>query len=199
MVAHDNLSSQQFWHITDNPKFALDPKYEPENNTTLGGRMKPGIFLGRSAESWVNGHNYIRPYVAEIHAHPDIHEQSGVHGGYSGETFVPAEHFDKLKVHRVIPLDANAREEYGASGWIEQYHGTRFEDDKPLPKQFGNVYPYRYSDPYKAHSDYKTLPEQPYKYSGPDVRDMNPAEHERHASRARAFLEARLAEKGEEY
>lgn len=192
MAGPEHLQPQQFYHLTDNPHFALDPKFEPENNTTMGGRMSPGIFLGKHPESWVNGHNYVRPYVAEIHAHPDLGEQSGVHGGYQGETFVPAEHFGKLQVNRVIPLDAHAREEYGASGWIEQHHGTRFEDDKPLPKEFGNVMPYNYSDPYKAHSDYKTLPKQDYRYSGPDVRDMSAAEHQRHATRARALLDSRL-------
>jgi hypothetical protein len=195
--ADEHLQPKQFWHITDNPKFALDPNYRPENNTTLGGHMKPGIFLGRDPGAWVDLHNYVRPYVAEIHAHPDIDQAEGVHGGYSGEKYVPAEHFDKLKVHRVIPLDAHAREEYGASGRIEEYHGTRFEDDKPLPKRFGNVEPYNYEDPYRAHTDFKTMPRKPYRYPGPDVRDMSPAEHARHASRASEFLEARLGQQAD--
>ena len=49
--------------------------------------------------------------------------------------FVPARHFEKLHVNRVIPIDAHAREEYGEHGWIEEHHGTEFDTHKLIKEQ----------------------------------------------------------------
>jgi hypothetical protein len=111
------------YHITDNPHFALDPTHKPENNAVSVSRMgelPPGVFTTKHPESWVNGHGYVRPYVAEIHSDPKTH----VRGGFGSESFIRAEHFGSAKVARVIPLDAHAREEFGSHGWIEEHHGT---------------------------------------------------------------------------
>jgi hypothetical protein len=179
MAGPEHLNSQQFFHITDNPKFALDPTHRPENNTTVGGHLDPGIFLTKSPESWVNGHGYVRPYVAEIHAHPDIDQAEGVHGGYQGEKYVPAAHFDKLQVKRVIPLDAHAREAYGAPGWVEGHLGTTFDTGEKI-KEPG------WGAPVSAHYPY-----QGYTYPGPDVRDLPKKETNRQAARVRKYHKTR--------
>jgi len=66
--------------------------------------------------------------------------------------FVPASSFDKLRIERVIPLDAYAREQYGAPGWIEGELGHEFDTGSPI---LPGHYPYR-----------------GYRYQGPDVRAM---------------------------
>lgn len=172
-----DLNEQQFgaskpevrYHITDNPRFSPDPNFRPENNTTLGGHYPKGMFVSDDPEKWVNGHDYVRPWVAEIHVDPSLRKAEGVHGGYRGETFVPAEHFDKIKVHRVIPLDAYAREQYHDNGWIEEHHKTSFDDEKPLPGGHGAKWP-------------------KYRYSGPDARDMPESETQRHKERWLSYL-----------
>ena len=59
-----------------------------------------------------------------------------------GEIFVPADQFDRLKVNRVVPLDAIAREEYGEHGWIEGSHGHEFDTGKEIAAR-GNERPCR--------------------------------------------------------
>jgi GNAT superfamily N-acetyltransferase len=163
------------FHITDRPDFKLDPHHTPDDNTmAIQQRAKPGLFAAgdkHGVEHWVNGQGYVRPYVAEVHV-PAQHVQSGRWGG---EKFLPAEHFDKAKVHRVVPLDAIAREQYGDHGWIEDHHGTEFDTGKPIPRpgsagwspsHFGNE----------------------YHYDGPDARDMSPEQHAHHKQRALDYL-----------
>lgn len=165
MSRSEDFHHEVSYHITDNPHFKLDPTYRPEDNTfslsaaANGGRAPEGVFVSKHPEAWVNGHGYVRPYVAEIQ-HPPLKS----FGGYSGENFIPAKHFDQAKVSRVIPLDAHAREEYGGAGWIESHHGTAFDTGKPLPAQDWHAYP-------------------GYRYPGPDVREMAPEEHAKHQQR----------------
>lgn len=162
---------QTLYHITDNPDFALNPHHSPERNTvdiesaTHDG-MRPGIFLTKDPERWVNGHNYVRPYIAEIHAPHNLHEHEGVHsGGYNGETYVEGHNFDKLHVNRVMPLDAHAREEFGGAGWIEGHHGTAFDDEHPLTS-------------HEINTGFRG-----YHYPGPDARDMSPQQRAFHHRR----------------
>lgn len=149
-----------WFHLTDRAKFKLDPRFTPADNAVAiedrSGR--PGIYLGKDVERWVNGFNYWRPFVVELRVDPSVLEDPGVHGRYGGELFVPATSFGKVTVVRVIPLDAYAREQYGEPGWIESRLGVEFDTGLPLPprNQFGKY--------------------RPYRYSGPDVRAMTAAE-----------------------
>lgn len=160
------------YHITDNPHFALDPDKVPEDNTlAIYSRERKGLFTTRpndswAVESWLHGHGYARPYVAEIHAPKDAHEP----GRWNGEHFIPAENYGRVKVNRVIPLDAHARETYGSHGWIEQHHGTEYDTGKPIKAQ-------PYEEPFKG-----------WRYPGPDARDMTPEQHQHHKERALEFL-----------
>lgn len=133
----------RLFHITNKAKFKLDPNYAPtDNSTSMFDRSgHPGIYLTRDVEKWVNGHGYIRPFVAEIHADPSALEHDKV-GRWGGEVFVPADQFHKLKVHRVVPLDAIARETYGAHGWIERSHGHEFDSGQKITAKNWE-YPYR--------------------------------------------------------
>jgi GNAT superfamily N-acetyltransferase len=187
------------YHITDRPDFKLDREHVPEDNAlAIQERSRPGLFAAgdkMGVERWVNGHNYVRPYVAEIHAPAHLVQDER----WSGEKFLPAEHFDQAKVHRVVPLDAIAREEFGTHGWIEAHHGTEFDTGKPIKASGWNAdpalgwhrhYPFHYGPgETKSHA---------YHYPGPDVRDMSPEQHAFHKQRALDYLhQARGFEQGD--
>jgi hypothetical protein len=168
----------RWYHITDNPKFELDPQREPEDNSIAiydRGHQK-GVYLSKSPEAWVNGHDYVRPYVAEIHAHPSLRDHPDMQGRYSGEMFVPAHHFDKLHVHRVIPLDAHVREEYHEHGWIEEHHGTEFDTGNEIKHQ-------SITEPWRGPAF-----SGGYHYPGPDAREFTPEQHRHHKERALTYL-----------
>jgi hypothetical protein len=123
----------KLYHITDKAKFKLNPNHEPQDNAiSIQDRSgNKGIYLTKDVEKWVNGHGYIRAFVAEILVDPSALEHDRV-GRYAGEIFIPADQFDKLKVIRVMPIDAYAREQYGLHGWIEGSHGHEFDTGKPI-------------------------------------------------------------------
>jgi 8-oxo-dGTP pyrophosphatase MutT (NUDIX family)/GNAT superfamily N-acetyltransferase len=161
---------ETYYHLTDNPKFEPDPEKVPEDNSITLNRLlgpeRKGLYVTKNPERWINGYDYVRPYVAEIHAKPE-HVQGGEYGG---EGIIPAEHLDKAKVHRVIPVDAHAREEYGEHGWIESHHGTTFDTHEPITEQRG------------------PSPLRGYHYDGPDVRDMPKAQTDEHKQRWLQYL-----------
>lgn len=152
-----------WYHLTERAKFKLDPKFTPADNAVAiedrSGRA--GIYLGSDVEKWVNGYGYWRPFVVEIKVDPSVMKDPGVHGRYGGEIFVPASSFDKLSILRVIPIDAYAREVYGAPGWIEQELGLEFDTGEPIP-------PIGQKGWAEAWKKYKG-----YRYPGPDVRTMS--------------------------
>jgi GNAT superfamily N-acetyltransferase/8-oxo-dGTP pyrophosphatase MutT (NUDIX family) len=150
-----------WYHLTDNEKFKLDPDYAPEDNAfALDDRSgRRGIYLAEEIEPWLNGKGYWRPFVVEFQVDPSVVNDPGVNGRWGGEMFVPSTSFDKLKVLRVIPLDAYCREEFKEYGWIEGDLGREFDTGKEIPEKY---------------SERKKLPG--YKYTGPDVRDMPAAE-----------------------
>lgn len=164
-------SGTRLYHLTDNPKFALDPNYAPvDNSISIYSRDgQRGIYLCPDPEQWVNGYNYVRPYLAEFSADPSLENVADLYGRWGGELFVPAEHFDKLRLVRLVPLDAYAREHYGAHGWIEEHHGTTFDAEQPIPSR--PLYPFR-----------------PYRYAGPDVRQLSEADTARHRARWAAYM-----------
>jgi len=151
-LIEEHSSIIKLYHITDKARFNLDPDYEPiDNSISIEDRSgRKGIYLTQDVEKWVNGHGYLRPFVAEIYADPSILEMKG---RWAGEIFVPKEHFEKLKVNRVVPLDVIARETYGAHGWIESSNGYEFDTGNQI--DYKKVYPYN-----------------DYKYSG-DTRKMS--------------------------
>lgn len=161
LYAINRVASQVWYHLTDRAKFKLDSKFAPADNAVAiedrSGR--PGIYLGQSVERWVNGFGYWRPFVVEFHVDSEVMQDPGVHGRYGGEMFVPATSFNRLKIERVIPIDAYCREEFGAPGWIESELGREFDTGNPLPP---------------GHSPYRG-----YRYPGPDVRTMPAAEANR--------------------
>jgi len=155
-----------WYHLTDNPKFKLNPRYSPKDNSVsiVDRSGRPGIYLGKDVERWVNGYGYWRPFVAEIEVDPSVKDDTGVHGKYGGEMFVPAASFNKLVVRRVVPLDAHARERFKDYGWVEGTLGRRFDTRGPIRRLPGLSA--RPEDP---------IP-QDYRYTGPDARDMSPEE-----------------------
>jgi hypothetical protein len=144
------------YHITDKPRFKLNANYAPEDNATsiVDRSGNKGIYLTKDVEKWVNGHGYIRAFVAEILAEPSALDHDTV-GRYGGEVFIPASQFDKLKVNRVVPIDVICREEFGSHGWIEQSNGNAFDTGEPI-----------------THKDWET-PFRDWTYQH-DTRDMSP-------------------------
>lgn len=133
----------KLYHITNKANFKLNPNYAPTDNSSsiIDRSGQKGIYLARDVERWVNGHDYMRPFVAEIYADPSVVENDKI-GRWGGEVFVPADQFDKLKINRVMPLDAFAREEYGQHGWFEYSHGHEFDTGNEITAK-GYEYPFR--------------------------------------------------------
>lgn len=156
------LGSSAWYHLTDRAKFKLDPKFTPADNSVA--IVDRSGNLGQSVEKWVNGYNYWRPFVVEVKVDESVTKDPGVHGRYGGEMFVPATSFDKLKVERVIPIDAYCRENYHEFGWIEDDLGVMFDTGEPIPKE---------GTPEYAEAKKKL---HGYHYPGPDVRSMPSAE-----------------------
>ena len=174
-IRHTAGTEHETWyHLTDNPKFKLDPEHAPADNAfAIDDRSgRKGIYLAKSPAHWFSaaGEGYARPYVAEFHARPGISEHDAG-GRWGGEIFIPPEHHDKLHLHRVIPIDAHIREEYGSHGWIEEHHGTEFDTGKPIQAPGWNA-------PVSAHYQHRG-----YHYPGPDVREMTPEQHGQHRER----------------
>ena len=143
----------KLYHITNKANFKLNRNYAPTDNAfALQDRSgQKGIYVTPSrdgVERWVNGHGYIRPFVAEIYADPSALDHDTV-GRWGGEIFIPADQFDKLRVNRVVPLDAIAREEYGSHGWIEDSHGHEFDTGKEIPAR---DYYTPYQPPFKDYT-----------------------------------------------
>ncbi len=162
-VAMHYLTANTTWyHLTDRAKFKLDPKFAPADNAVAiedrSGR--PGIYLGADVEKWVNGFGYWRPFVVEFKVDPSVTKDPGVHGRYGGEMFVPATSFGKLTIVRVIPIDAYAREHYGAPGWIESTLEVEFDTGLPIMPA-GRP---GWAEAWKKYRGYH--------YPGPDVRQM---------------------------
>jgi hypothetical protein len=137
-----------------------------------------GIYLGQDVERWLNGYGYWRPFVVEVAVDPSVRKDPGVHGRYGGELFVPGASFGKLKVTRVIPLDAYAREAYQDFGWVEDDTGREFDTAALIP-------------PRGAKTRRRSL--AGYRYTGPDVRDMPLVDARKYAKQVRAFAKRRGA------
>jgi len=165
-VARRFVAGSTWYHLTDRAKFKLDRKFKPEDNAiAIEDRSgRPGIYLGQDVGRWVNGQGYWRPFVVEFRVDPSVKNDPGVGGRYGGEMFVPDTSFDKLKILRVIPLDAYAREEYGQPGWVESELGVAFDTGEPLPGKY----------PTWKGANYRG-----YRYPGPDVRQMPSGEASR--------------------
>ncbi len=119
--AYTASGPQKLYHITDRHNFTLDPNHEPHDNTlSIEDRSgRKGVYLTDNPDRW-RANGYHRPYVAEI----EVPEGLAGEERWHGEQFLPAEHFDKAQVRRVIPFDQHQREKYGEPGTIENYLGT---------------------------------------------------------------------------
>jgi GNAT superfamily N-acetyltransferase len=153
----DEGGVHRFYHITDNPNFKIDPNFTPEDNSiSIHDRSgRKGLYVAPDVEGWVNGHGYARPFVAEIHVPKHVLEDKSVQGRWGGERFIPGHLHDQIKVHRVVPIDAIAREQFGQHGWFESEAGKEFDTGKQITAK-------PWEHPFKG-----------YKYSGKDVRDMS--------------------------
>jgi hypothetical protein len=144
----------KLYHITNKANFKLNPNYAPADNalSIFNRSGHRDIYLTSDVERWVNGHDYVRPFVAEFLADHSVLAHDKL-GRWGGEIFVPADQFDKLKLQRVIPLDAFAREEYGMHGWIEHSHGHEFDTGNEITAK-GHERPFK---DYRYERDTRTM------------------------------------------
>jgi hypothetical protein len=116
-----------WFHLTDNPKFELDPSYVPTNLSDTGdeygtGPLGAGIFLTMKPHVWAFDQHVgdggawsgDRPYIVEIAAPAGVHrlpgawfnadaDVPGIDSPGEEETFVPASQFHQLRVLAVRP------------------------------------------------------------------------------------------------
>lgn len=123
----------ELYHLTDDANFSPDPSYSPEDNAvSIHDRSgQQGIYLAKDVETWVNGKGYWRPFVVVFKADPAVVDLDNI-GRWGGEVFVAAENFNMIKIERVIPIDAWARERYGIHGWLEASLDVEFDTGKPI-------------------------------------------------------------------
>lgn len=165
---HARRTAGTYYHLTDSPDFHPDPHHSPELNTTMGGDMKPGLFLTQQPEHWMQGYGYYRPYVSEIEADDDVGQGSRL----SPERYVPAEQYDRLKVNRTIPIDAYTREKWGESGPVESSYGEDFETgEKFTDKAPGSLDLYKKTPGYKYPGTVADRPEEWRRSYEQKVRD----------------------------
>lgn len=154
------------FHLAADADFKLDPTYRPTNNTTLGGDWPPGIFLTPNIEYWVNGHGYWRPWVVEFSLPEGMDIQK-----WGQEYYIPAKYYPEMKINRVLPIDAWAREMYGEPGWVEEWSGKHFDTGKEIPPN-------------------QRFPFRGYQYPG-DARKESPEWRNEYADRVERFREQR--------
>jgi hypothetical protein len=149
----------KLYHITDNPKFRLDPNFAPEDNTiSIFDRSgKKGIYLTSNIEKWINGHGYHRPFLVEFDVDQSIANNPEYKERWGGEIFIPSDIYNEITISRVIPIDAYCREEYNMHGWFEGSAGIEFDTGEPIQKGAWGI----------TISNFKN-----YKYTGKDVREM---------------------------
>lgn len=97
-----------YYHLTDNADFELDPEFRPANNAFYGpDNEPPGIFLTQNPHFWLEEYDYDRPYAARIEVPDNIADFDGVRDENFGmhQLYVPARHFDQLRIDRVGPRD----------------------------------------------------------------------------------------------
>jgi hypothetical protein len=174
MVSAEHVG-QQFethYHLTDNANFRLNPNKVPQDNAVaINSRTRPGLFTG-DPERWINGHNYMRPFVAEV----QVPKGAAEDGRWGGEKFIPGDRLKEATVSRVIPTDAYARETYGDHGWAEEALGNRFDTHEPIQRRTTNQAPF-----------------SGYHYDGPDAREMSPAQVKEHKARTRKAAKVRAS------
>jgi 8-oxo-dGTP pyrophosphatase MutT (NUDIX family)/mRNA-degrading endonuclease RelE of RelBE toxin-antitoxin system len=140
---HTATGGSYWYHLTDKVDFRLDPKKRPHSNTTLGGDLEPGIFLTQSPEHWINGYGYRQPWIVEFEISGSPSDLGGAMNETGFEIYVSAEHYDKLRITRVMAFDGYCREEYGSWGWTEDDLGTTYDTFEPIPDdQMGNAASY---------------------------------------------------------
>lgn len=115
---------RRVWHLTQDPKFQLNPKHIPEQNylSIFYPEESPGLYVTDTPEYWVNAHNYVTPFIAEIEVPRQTDQpEDFTPPGPSRQDFIPAADFARSRVVRVIPLDEWVREEYREPGWVEDW------------------------------------------------------------------------------
>lgn len=128
-----------YYHLTSKVDFKLDPKKGPLNNRTLGGEMQPGIFLTQDPSYWAQGYGYWQPWVVEFDVPPDVLSGEGIiESKGNREVYIPATLYSRIRLIRVMPLDAHCREAFGDYGWVEASDGVTFDTEEPIPNE-----PYR--------------------------------------------------------
>jgi GNAT superfamily N-acetyltransferase len=93
----------QYWHVTDDPNFKVDPKRSPTDMSSLAtGGDAQGLMVTSDLPLWAEHYGDGRKYAARIEA-GDTSNLDQVNRGFGNEFFVGDP--DKLSVKEVMPID----------------------------------------------------------------------------------------------
>lgn len=120
---HWQIRHGQYWHVTDNPQFFIDPQKGPRDMSSMsGGSVDLGsLMITSHLEHWHDYYNFdedenpinARPYAVEIDmSGVPLNEWKQVGRGFGNEFFI--HDASKAKVKRILPIEEALRvdEEY---------------------------------------------------------------------------------------
>lgn len=124
------------YHLTSDPNFTVE-EIEPSNGGMFYAVEGEALFISDRPDMWLANPGYHRPFVVEIE-HPDEYERVMVGNRQPApEIVIPASDFDRMKVRRVIPLEAWREEQiprlFGGVG--KPYEGPDVRDMTPEQQQ----------------------------------------------------------------
>lgn len=100
----------EYWHITDNPNFTIDPKFGPRDLSSLAsGKMEAGKLMVTSDIGYWNAEFPSRKFAAKLdfsNVKPEDYYQ--VNRGFGNEFFVKDP--SKVRVEKVVPIEQALKE-----------------------------------------------------------------------------------------
>ena len=97
----------EYWHVTDNPNFVIDPKKGPRDMSSMAsGKMNSGELMVTShLEYWSDYYGKERPYAVLIDLSKlPLKAYNQVSRGFGNEFYISKSWMSKVKVVKVLPM-----------------------------------------------------------------------------------------------
>jgi hypothetical protein len=97
----------EYWHVTDNPNFIIDPTKGPRDMSSLasGGMSVGELMVTSDIEYWVSYYGKNRPYAALIDLSKlPIKAYNQISRGFGNEFYIDKSWISKVKVVKVMPV-----------------------------------------------------------------------------------------------
>ena len=97
----------EYWHVTDNPNFVIDPKKGPRDMSSMAsGKMNSGELMVTShLEYWSDYYGKERPYAVLIDLSKlPLKAYNQVSRGFGNEFYISKSWMSKVKVVKVFPM-----------------------------------------------------------------------------------------------